>query len=329
MLLDMGKRQIGHIVAAFATFLVAVIAALSLSGCNTPPASPTPNWFDPAAVPAYSGEPSVELNGNQPVFDEADRQRSVFEDYSPLDEWGRCGAAYALIGRETMPNTPRESIEEVRPSGWHHDTYDWVDQRFLFNRCHLIGWQLAAENANERNLITGTRTMNTQGMLPYENEVASYVQRTGNHVLYRVTPVFGDGNLVASGVLMEAESVEDGGAGVCFCVWCYNVEPGVAIDYRTGESYPDGTIASGPARADEASSASKPTRGTHAFTVPGDEFRVDEAQADYILNAHTGKFHLPDCPSAADMREYNKFPFAGTREQLVELGFTPCGYCDP
>lgn len=324
----MGTRSAAHIAAAFATFLVALLALFSLAGCDTPQASPTPNWLDPAAVPAYAGDPSVELNDNAPVFDEADRQRSTFEEYAPLDEWGRCGAAYAMVGRETMPTTPREPIGDVRPSGWQHDAYAWVDQRFLFNRCHLIGWQLTAENANERNLITGTRSMNTLGMLPYENEVASYVRRTGNHVLYRVTPVFGNGDLVASGVLMEAESVEDGGAGVCFCVWCYNVEPGVVIDYRTGESHADGTI--GPQRdASDGSVSSGPNRAARAFTIPDDACRVEESQADYVLNVHTGKFHLPDCPSVADMREENRFAFGGTREQLVELGFSPCGYCNP
>ena len=187
-------------------------------------------------VPEYSGEPYVVLNDNVPDFTDDELTTTPFEIYSDLDVLGRCGVAYANICEELMPTEKRQSIQEVHPTGWKNKQYDIVDQDSLYNRCHLIGFQLAGENANEKNLITGTRYMNVDGMLPFENEVADYVHETDGHVLYRVTPIFEGLNLVASGVEMEAESVEDQGAGVCFHVFVYNVQPGIDIDYRTGEN---------------------------------------------------------------------------------------------
>ena len=198
--------------------------------------------FNLADVPAYSGQPYVAVNGNVPYFTDADLTDVSFESYSDLDSLGRCGVAYASVSQDTMPTEKRGSIGEVKPTGWHTAKYDNVDGKYLYNRCHLIGYQLTAENANVKNLITGTRYLNVQGMLPFENLTADYVKETGNHVMYRVTPVFESDNLVASGVLMEAESVEDQGEGVLFCVYVYNVQPGIAIDYATGESSADGTI---------------------------------------------------------------------------------------
>lgn len=188
-------------------------------------------------IPTYNSEPYVVINENQPFFTET--TVSCFEEYPELDDLGRCGAAYACVGIETMPTEERESISQVKPSGWNNNPYDFVDGGYVYNRCHLIGFQLTGENANEKNLVTGTRYMNVQGMLPFENEVADYVASTGNHVMYRVTPIFEGDNLVCSGVLMEAYSVEDSGAGVQFCVYCFNVQPGVSIDYRTGENHED------------------------------------------------------------------------------------------
>ena len=188
-------------------------------------------------IPAYSGEPYVILNDNWPDFDAEDLTTEPFELYSELDYLGRCGVAYANICLEIMPNEPREEIGQVKPSGWHTAKYECVEGKYLYNRCHLIGYQLAGENANKQNLITGTRYMNVDGMLPFENMVDSYVEETGNHVLYRVTPIFDGGNLVASGVQMEALSVEDEGEGLCFNVYIYNVQPGVSIDYATGDSW--------------------------------------------------------------------------------------------
>ncbi len=189
-------------------------------------------------IPQYSDEPYYIVNENMPYFDESDYTTEVFENYSELDSLGRCGVAYANICDELMPTEERGDIGEIRPTGWHTVKYpEVIDDLYLYNRCHLIGFQLAGENANEKNLITGTRYFNVVGMLPFENEIASYVHETGNHVLYRVTPVFTGDNLVADGVLMEAYSVEDSGEGVCFCVFVYNVQPGIEIDYATGESY--------------------------------------------------------------------------------------------
>lgn len=177
------------------------------------------------------------LNDNVPLFTEADRNLGVFETYASLDDLGRCGTAFANIGPELMPTEPRGEIGSVQPSGWHTVRYDdLIDGNYLYNRCHLIGYQLAGENANECNLITGTRYLNNEGMLPFENMVADYVQETGNHVLYRVTPDFRGEELVARGVEMEAYSLEDDGAGICFHVYVYNVQPGIVIDYATGES---------------------------------------------------------------------------------------------
>ena len=252
-------------------------------------------------VPAFSGAPYVEIDGNQPAFSEAERTAESFETYSALDELGRCGPAFACIGQDLMPTQERESISQVRPTGWQNAEYDFVDGGYLYNRCHLIGFQLTGENANERNLITGTRYMNVEGMLPFENMVADYVKETGNHVLYRVTPVFEAEELVARGVQMEAWSVEDEGDGVCFNVYVYNNQPGVEIDYRTGES-----------RAAGAGSSAEPAQ--------------DET---YILNVRSKKFHRPDCASVDSMREENRETFHGSREALIEQGYAPCGSCNP
>ena len=190
-----------------------------------------------AHVPDYAGEPYVYINNNEPDFAASDKRRTgTFESYAPLDDLGRCDTAFALLGRDTLPVGERGSIGSVKPSGWHLTKYKIVEGGYLYNRCHLIGYQLSGENANRCNLITGTRYLNTQGMLPFENEVADYIRTTGNRVLYRVTPIFGGDELVARGVQIEAYSVEDGGAGVRFNVYCYNVQPGVIIDYETGAS---------------------------------------------------------------------------------------------
>ena len=188
-------------------------------------------------IPAYSGMPYAEINGNQPRFSNEDRTTEVFETYSDLDSLGRCGIAYANVCKELMPSEERGEIGMIKPSGWHTVKYpDVIEDLYLYNRCHLIGYQLTGENANEKNLITGTRYMNVEGMLPFENKVADYVRKTNNHVLYRATPVFSGDNLVADGVLMEAYSIEDSGKGIKFCVFVYNVQPGIEIDYLTGES---------------------------------------------------------------------------------------------
>lgn len=193
--------------------------------------------YDLSSIPKYSGEPYVVINNNVPYFKDSEMTTKSYEKYSELDELGRCGVAVSSVGRDLMPTEKRGRISRVKPTGWHSVKYKGVDGGSLYNRCHLIAHQLTAENANWKNLITGTRYMNTEGMLPFENMVADYVKETGNHVMYRVTPVFEGDNLVASGVLMEAKSVEDNGKGVEFNVYCYNVQPGIGIDYATGDSW--------------------------------------------------------------------------------------------
>lgn len=250
-------------------------------------------------IPEFSGEPYVVIEDNDPDFPESDYTSEGFEEYSPLDALGRCGVAYANVGLETMPTEERGSISSVKPTGWQSVQYDFVDGKSLYNRCHLIGFQLTGENANRENLITGTRYMNVDGMLPFENEVAAYVEQTGNHVLYRVTPVFEGDNLVASGVLMEAESVEDQGEGVQFEVYVYNEQPGVEIDYATGDSWPEG------------------------------EQGASAQDASYILNSSSKKFHKPDCTSVETISPSNKQTYRGSRQELVGQGYAPCGKCKP
>lgn len=295
----------------FACLLSGVLVlSLLLSGCEL--GLPQENQQASAVsvsleeVPAYSGSPYVELDGNQPGFSLEERTTDSFETYSTLDALGRCGPAYACIGQDLMPTEDRESISSVRPTGWVQAEYDFVEGGSLYNRCHLIGFQLTGENANEENLITGTRYMNVEGMLPFENMVADYIKETGNHVLYRAIPIFEGENLVASGVVMEALSVEDEGEGVCFHVYVYNVQPGVEIDYATGESWETG---------DSASSAL--------------ESQAEEQKTDYVLNTSSKKFHRPDCPSVDSMSEKNRQEYHGTREELIAQGYEPCGSCNP
>lgn len=251
-----------------------------------------------------------------------------YEYYSDLDALGRCGTACASIGQDLMPTESRGSIGMVKPTGWHTVRYDdLVDGKYLYNRCHLIGFQLTGENANTKNLITGTRYLNIEGMLPFENMVADYVKENGNHVMYRVTPIFEGDNLLANGVLMEGYSVEDKGAGICYCVYAYNVQPGVEIDYATGDSR----------RADSSNTAQTPSTVEPALAQEPDDSaspsnpstRNDTAQADYILNANTKKFHYPTCSSVKDMKDENKQEFHGTRNEVIAIGYSPCGRCKP
>lgn len=264
---------------------------------------------DTSAVPD-SGETYAIVNGNIPYFNEEEFTTEAFETYSELDELGRCGVAYANICKELMPTEERGKIGMIKPSGWHTVKYDWVDGKYLYNRCHLIGFQLAGENANEKNLITGTRYMNTQGMLPFENMVADYVKETNYHVLYRVTPDFEGDNLVASGVEMEAWSVEDNGDGICFHVYVYNMEPGVEIDYATGDSWEAGNN-----ETDQEQNTS--------------DVKQDAAESIYILNTNTKRFHLSDCTSVNQIKKENKEEYKGNRQELVENGYLPCGNCKP
>ena len=284
--------------------------------------------FSLSAIAEYTDKPYVAVNGNVPYFTESELTDQSHEYYSDLDALGRCGTACASIGQDLMPTESRGSIGMVKPTGWHTVRYDdLVDGKYLYNRCHLIGFQLTGENANTKNLITGTRYLNIDGMLPFENMVADYVKETGNHVMYRVTPIFEGDNLLANGVLMEGYSVEDNGAGICYCVYAYNVQPGVEIDYATGDSK----------RADSSNTAQTPsTVAPVPAQEPDDSASSDNtntgndtAQADYILNTNTKKFHYPTCSSVKDMKDQKKQEFHGTRDEVIAKGYSPCGRCKP
>ena len=255
----------------------------------------------------YNGETHTVLNDNIPEISVSEDKVESFERYSDLDELGRCGVAEACIGIDIMPTEDREPIGQIKPTGWHTVKYDIVDGKYLYNRCHLIGFQLTGENANEKNLITGTRYFNVEGMLPFENMVADYVKETKNHVMYKVTPVYDGDNLVAKGVQMEAYSVEDGGEGICFNVFVHNIQPGITIDYKTGESW-------------LTKSESKPENSS--ITSSAEEQK-------YILNTNSKKFHKPTCKSVADIKTENKQECTGDRETLISSGYSPCKNCNP
>lgn len=296
----------------------------------------TASAFNAADVPAYSGEPYTAVNNNEPYFTSDNLTTEAFENYSELDALGRCGVAYANVCLETMPTEKRGSISEVKPTGWHSVKYDNVDGKSLYNRCHLIGYQLTAENANQQNLITGTRYLNVDGMLPFENMVADYVKETDNHVLYRVTPIFTGDNLVADGVLMEGYSVEDEGDGICFCVYAYNVQPGITIDYATGDSWlssekGNSDSSSGGNSAVSQSAADK--SGTQQAAVQTESVKETSALVstgtEYILNTNTKKFHYPSCSSVKQMKASNKKEYTGSRDDLIAQGYDPCKKCNP
>ena len=265
--------------------------------------------FSLSQVPKYNGEASIEVNGNKPYFTAKEKKNTkFFESYHKLDKLGRCGVAYANVCKDTMPTEERGTIGSVKPTGWHTVKYNGiVDGNYLYNRCHLIAYCLTAENANKKNLITGTRYLNIEGMLPYETKVANYVDRTGNHVLYRVTPVFKGDNLLASGVLMEGYSVEDKGKGIKFCAYAYNVQPDIKIDYKTGDSK-------------LISDKSKNT---------GNNSSDQETKQTYIVNLNTKKFHKPNCRSVSSMSERNKKTYKGKRSSLINNGYSPCKICNP
>ena len=291
-----------------------------------------------AGIPTYQGMSYTNINGNKPFFSDEDKVRTdAFEYYSELDELGRCGVAYANICKELQPTEERGSIGQVKPSGWHTVKYNgYIEDNYLYNRCHLIGYQLAGENANELNLITGTRYMNCDGQLPFEDMVDDYVDETGNHVLYRVTPIYEGDNLVASGVLTEAYSVEDNGEGLQFCVYCFNVQPGIGIDYATGESWflddYEGEYAT------QTYFSTKQIKNyivdTEAYEAQKSETTTEETEVvseekTYVLNTNTMKFHEKDCRYANDISESNRKEVTESRAVLLEEGYYPCGSCKP
>ena len=334
------------------------IAALEL------PAPGLPEEFDLSMVPEYKGSIWADVNEDVPFFtekqmetarrmtsvlsskkvqgdtDNAAEEELLLQSYGDLDTLGRCTGACALVGPETLPQEERGNIGMVKPTGWHTVKYAGIDGNYLYNRCHLIGFQLTGQGANEKNLITGTRSMNVEGMLPYEDSVLAYVKGTGNHVLYRVTPVFEEENLLADGVLMEARSVED--PLVQFCAFCYNVQPGITIDYATGES--SGQEFTGneiPAQtgnrstgADTAAKNGNGAAGSESLRAgnsgdgeTGDQSDIGEWK--YIINVSSRKFHLPGCQSVEKMSRKNMQGFNGTREELIDMGYEPCKNCHP
>lgn len=280
-----------------------LLTVVLLTGCTAFAPVPAAPAVSLEAIPAWSGDAYIPIDRNIPGFTAEDLTTEAFEQYSPLDALGRCGTAYACVSRELMPTEERESISSVTPSGWVNKKYDFIDGKYLYNRCHLIGFQLTGENANKRNLITGTRYLNIEGMLPFENMVADHVKEENHHVLYRVTPIYQEDALVCSGVQMEGYCVECGDSRYdedrfMFHVYCYNVQPGVLIDYQTGESVVS-------------------------------EIGLDGEVKDWVLNTSSKKFHAPDCANAANISDKNRDEVTCTREELIYQGYEPCGVCKP
>ena len=263
-------------------------------------------------IPEFTRAPFVAVHDNIPFFDTESLTPESYEIYYDLDELGRCTLADAVVGQDTQPTEKRGDISMVKPTGWHTDRYSFVNGEMLYNRCHLIAYYLTAENANTRNLVTGTSFMNRDGMNLFENVVGDYVKETGNHVRYRVTPVFKGGNLLCDGVLMEGFSIEDGGEDICFCVFAYNVQPGVHIDYLTGDNYADGEPATEAVNAD----------GTY-------ETESEDTIGTYVLNLRKKKFHRPECPGIINMAEKNRQDYTGSRNALLLDGYAPCPACKP
>lgn len=290
---------------------------LVLSACGTPSES-----IDLANL-EYRQEVYVEVNNNVPQFQTDEITKKSFEIYSELDELGRCGVAFACIGKDIMPTEERGPIGQIKPSGWQLAKYDIVDGKYLYNRCHLIGYQLTGENANEKNLITGTRSMNVDGMLPFENMVDNYIEETNNHVMYRVTPVYEGENLVAKGVQMEAYSVEDDGKGISFNVFVFNAQPGIKINYADGTSeLIDNSIEVEDKEAKETDISKQEEDNK-------DTGNNEVQTGEYVLNTNTKKIHFMDCPSVEDIQPENKESFNGTKDYLIENGYTSCGRCKP
>jgi len=283
--------------------LCLLLLTVLLTGCVEEIYIPEPPTIILDAIPAWSGDAYITIDNNVPGFTVEDLTTEAFEQYAPLDDLGRCGTAYACVSRELMPTEDRGSISSVTPSGWVNKQYDFIDGKYLYNRCHLIGFQLTGENANKGNLITGTRYLNIEGMLPFENMVADHLKEEDHHVLYRVTPIYREDDLVCSGVQLEGWCVECGETGfaedrLAFHVYCYNVQPGVLIDYRTGDS---------------------------VFS----EIGLDSERKDWVLNTSSKKFHDPGCSNVASISEKNREEITCTREELIYKGYEPCGICKP
>lgn len=279
--------------------------------------------YSTISIPEYSGKPYAVINNNEPYFTESDLSTVSYEYYSELDSLGRCGVTYACIGTDIMPTEERGAIGQVKPTGWHTVKYDNVDGKYLYNRCHLIGYQLTGENANTQNLITGTRSMNVDGMLPFENMAADYIKETGNHVMYRVTPIFKGNNLLADGVLMEAKSVEDDGEGILFNVFVYNVQDGITINYTTGDS----RLKETPTTTDTLTTTEQPTT-TQIKTTTEQETTTHAVEKNVIIaNKNSKAYHRSTCSRLP--LEKNRVYFDSAVEAEAEGYNNPCAYCNP
>ncbi len=294
-------RALQYIKQTVAVF-TAVFVILNFASCleiSGPIQLTDEKEFSYSTVPEYSGEPYAVINSNVPFFSTSELTTECFEYYSELDGYGRCGPVWACLGKDLLPTEKRGNISGVKPTGWQIAKYDSVDGKYLYNRCHLIAYSLTGENANVKNLITGTRHMNTEGMLPFEEMVLDYIKETDTHVMYRVTPVFVGTEMLARGVLMEGYSVEDAGEDICFCIFAYNVQPGITIYYVNGDNYETGV---------------KPDT---------------QEQTAFIINTNTNKYHKPTCNAVKDIKESNKNTYVGDSSSLEDMGYTPCGMCKP
>ena len=319
------------------TVLAALLLAVSLlAGCSFFGGTRHQGDLDLSQIPEWSGATCVNINDGEPSFTEEEMTTSCYESYEALDDLGRCGTCEACVGLDLVPDGPREQISHVHPSGWHSDKYDFIDGRNLYNRSHLIAYSIAGENANECNLITGTRYLNAQGMLPFEEWIVGYVYRTGNHVMYRVTPIFNGDELIARGVHMEARSVEDDGEGVSFNVYCYNVQPCIYIDYKTGDNrlMTDQELEEAGLGTPEEVYLDSGKARTGGWSSPVKTWEdlgngTTKEQADYVVNTNSGKFHRPSCDGVRDMNPHNRLYFDGSRKDLIDAGYSPCGSCKP
>lgn len=330
--------------------------SLSLFGCSRAAQKPTSlsqeiSGESVAAlntIPAYTGEPYVTINNNKPFFEENEWTTDSFHHYFDLDELGRVTGAYACLGTDLLPDNKRQDISSVKPTGFLNQSYSFMSDGMVYNRAHLIAYMLSGQNANPKNLMTGTRYLNIEGMLPFENIVHDYIEETGNHVMYRITPIFEGDDLVARGVLMEGYSVEDKGQGVEFCVYCYNVQPGVAINYATGENKVDESMSEEEIAAfyDKSRKSTK-VPAANNVTKNSQESQVstntnsktknppatiqttpdDQEVRGYILNTKSRKFHLPECSGAQNLK--NKIEVFDSKAQLIANGYAPCQICMP
>ncbi len=305
-----------------------ILAATFITGCsendNNTVSQRTSTTI--ADIPEFYGEPYIVINNNVPQFTDNEITDKSYEKYTELDNLNRCGTAIACVGKDLMPTEERGAIGMIKPSGWHTVKYNEVDGKYLYNRCHLIGYQLTAENANKLNLITGTRFLNVEGMLPFENLVADYVRETGNHVMYRVTPVFHNNNLLCHGVQMEGYSVEDKGEGISFNIYAYNAQPGIDIDYLSGNS-----AVAGEAISSETSSSNVYKEENDNSSKRTDNSNLTEDNAsdtnNYVLNTKTKKIHLKDCIHVNKIKSENRKEYTGSLNTYLDSGYSKCQVC--